>query len=112
MRPVLYQLANRLISSSQTPSFHSADRFHLHLSILRELKLYDEAVKLLDSEIGAHICGSSLVCNEMRRDIYHLKGLLKEEGKKAETLITEKKYGHYSTTLILANTVVLEIAIG
>ncbi|KAK0228730.1 actin cytoskeleton organization protein [Armillaria fumosa] len=91
MRPVLYQLANRLISSSPTPSFHSADRFHLHLSILRELKLYDEAVKLLDSDIGAHICGSSLVCNEMRRDIYRLKGLLKEEGKKAETLITEKK---------------------
>ncbi|KAK0463946.1 actin cytoskeleton organization protein [Desarmillaria tabescens] len=80
-----------LISSSPTPSYHSADRFHLHLSILRELKLYDEAMKLLDSEIGTHICGSSLVCNEMRRDIYRLKGLLKEEGKKAETLITEKK---------------------
>ncbi|KAK0210940.1 actin cytoskeleton organization protein [Desarmillaria ectypa] len=91
MRPVLYQLANRLISSSPTPSFHSADRFHLHLSILHELKLYDEAMKLLDSEIGAHICGSSLVCNEMRREIYRLKGLLKEEGSRAETLITEKK---------------------
>lgn len=92
MRSLLYQLANRLISSSPSPSFNQADRFHLHLSILRELGLYDEASKLLDSDIGKYICSTSLVCNEIRRDICRDRGLLQEEGKRAEELIVEHKF--------------------
>ncbi|KAF8921223.1 N-acetyltransferase B complex non catalytic subunit-domain-containing protein [Mucidula mucida] len=89
MRTMLYQLALRLITSSPNPSFNQADRFHLHLSILRELGSYDDAMKLLDSEIGKYICAASLVCNEVRRDIWRANGLLQEEGKRAETLIVE-----------------------
>ncbi|KAJ6630878.1 actin cytoskeleton organization protein [Mycena sp. CBHHK59/15] len=90
MRTLLYKLAHRLVTSSPTPSYVNADRFHLHLSILRELELFDEAQTLLESDIGQSICSASLSCNEIRRDIWRLRGLLKEEGIKAEQRITEK----------------------
>ncbi|KAJ6572909.1 N-acetyltransferase B complex non catalytic subunit-domain-containing protein [Mycena sp. CBHHK59/15] len=90
MRKLLYKLAHRLVTSSPTPSYVNADRFHLHLSILRELELFDEAQTLLESDIGQSICSASLSCNEIRRDIWRLRGLLKEEGIKAEQRITEK----------------------
>lgn len=91
MRGLLYKLAHRLISSSSSPTHLSSDRFHLHISILRELELYDEAYALLDSDIGKQICSTNLLCNEVRRDIWRLKGLFKEEGAMAERKI-EKKY--------------------
>ncbi|KAJ7709829.1 actin cytoskeleton organization protein [Mycena rosella] len=90
MRSLLYQLAHRLVTSSPTPSYVNADRFHLHLSILRELKLFDEARTLLESDIGKSICSASLACNELRRDIWRLQGLLEDEGTKAELRITEQ----------------------
>ena len=92
MRPLLYQIAHRLISSSPSPSFQSADRFYLHLTILRELGMYEDALKLLGSEIGEYLCATSLVCNEVRREIWRAKGLIKEEGKRAEILIIEQKF--------------------
>lgn len=91
MRTLLYKLAHRLITSSPSPSHLSPDRFHLHISILRELGLYDEAHSLLDSDIGQQICSTSLLCNEVRRDIWRLKGLWKEEGVRAEVRISDKK---------------------
>jgi N-terminal acetyltransferase B complex non-catalytic subunit len=91
MRTLLYKLAHRLVTSSPTPSYVNADRFHLHLSILRELELFDEARKLLESDIGRSICSASLSCNEIRRDIWRLQGLLEDEGTKAELRITEQK---------------------
>lgn len=91
MRLVLFKLAHRLVTSSPTPSYHNADRFHLHLSILRELSLFDEAYTLLDSDVGKVICSTNLYCNELRREIWKQKGLLKEEGDRAEGLISDKK---------------------
>lgn len=91
MRTILYKLAHRLLSSCQSPSTLSPDRLHLHISILKELELYDEAEALLDSDIGKQICATSLLCNEVRRDIWRLKGLWKEEGALAEKRIIEKK---------------------
>jgi N-terminal acetyltransferase B complex non-catalytic subunit len=91
MRTLLYKLAHRLISSTPSPSHLSPDRFHLHISILRELELYDEARTLLDSDVGKQICSTSLLCNEVRRDIWRLKGLWKEEGVRAEERILEHK---------------------
>ncbi|KAJ6596969.1 actin cytoskeleton organization protein [Mycena vulgaris] len=90
MRSLLYKLAHRLVTSSPTPSYVNADRFHLHLSILRELELFDEARTLLESDIGKNICSASLSCNELRRDIWRLHGLLEDEGRKAELRITEQ----------------------
>ncbi|KAF7363508.1 Actin cytoskeleton organization protein [Mycena sanguinolenta] len=90
MRTLLYNLAHRHVTSSPTPSYVNADRFHLHLSILRELELFDEARTLLDSDIGKSICAASLSCNEIRRDIWRRQGLLEEEGTKAELRIMEQ----------------------
>lgn len=92
MRTLLYKLAHRLVTSSPTPSYVNADRFHLHLSILRELELFDEARTLLESDIGKNICAASLSCNEIRRDIWRRQGLLEDEGTKAELRITEQKF--------------------
>ncbi|RDB21137.1 N-alpha-acetyltransferase 25, NatB auxiliary subunit [Hypsizygus marmoreus] len=91
MRTLLYKLAHRLTTSSPTPSYQNTDRFHLHLSILRELELYGDAHKLLDSDVGKAICATSLSCNELRRDIWRLRGLSKEEGELAEARIVDKK---------------------
>ncbi|KAF8965269.1 actin cytoskeleton organization protein [Flammula alnicola] len=91
MRPILYKLAHRLLSSSPTPSYVSADRFHLHLSILHELDLFEEAEKLLDSDVGKSICATNLSCNEVRRDIWLRQGRTEQEGERAKNLIVEKK---------------------
>ena len=91
MRPILYKLAHRLLTSSPTPSYLNADRFYLHLSILLELEIYDEADKLLDSEVGKSICATSLSCNELRREIWRRQGRAAQEAERAEKLILEKK---------------------
>lgn len=91
MREVLFKLAHRLILSSNTPSFVNADRFYLHLLILRELELYDEACELLERTPGKTLCSISLACDEIRREIWELKGLRKEEGERAARLIAEEK---------------------
>ena len=91
MRPILLKLAHRLITSSPTPSYIFPERFHLHLSILFDLELWDEADKLIDSDVGKNICAMSLSCNEFRRTIWHKQGRLQQEGERAETVIVDKK---------------------
>ncbi|KAG6845343.1 hypothetical protein H0H87_010800 [Tephrocybe sp. NHM501043] len=91
MKTILYKLAHRLITSSPTPSYQNTDRFHLHLSILKELELYDDAHKLLDSEIGKAVCSTSLSCNEIRRDIWRSRGMVKDEGELATHRILHLK---------------------
>ncbi|KAL4251731.1 MDM20/NAA25 family protein [Abortiporus biennis] len=91
LQPVLLKLAQRLIETTSVPSYSSPDRLYVHILVLRELKLYDEALALLTTEIGQAICETSLVCEELRRDLIHLKGLIKEEGDRAEQRIVEKK---------------------
>ncbi|KAJ7063373.1 actin cytoskeleton organization protein [Mycena amicta] len=90
MRVLLFKLAHRLVTSSPTPPYVNADRFHLHLVIVRELRLLDEARTLLESDVGRGICAASLACNEVRRDIWRMNGLYQEEGAKAESRITEQ----------------------
>lgn len=91
MRPILLKLAHRLITSSPTPSYIHPERFHLHLSILFDLEIWDEADRLIDSEVGKTICATSLSCNEVRRAIWSKQGRLKEEGERAEKAIVDKK---------------------
>lgn len=92
LRPVLFKLAHRLISSAQTPSFYSSDRFYVHLTILKELELWDDATALLSSEIGQTICNTNLTIDELRREIWKAKGGVKEEGERAQQRIQEKEY--------------------
>ncbi|KDQ60955.1 hypothetical protein JAAARDRAFT_31952 [Jaapia argillacea MUCL 33604] len=91
MRTLLYKLAHRLVTSSPTPSYVSADRFYLHLVILRELQLFDEANTLLESDVGKSICATSLLCDELRREIWRMRGLFQEEGQRARQRIIESK---------------------
>ena len=91
LRPVVLKLAHRLLTQSPTPSCYHPDRFHLHLTVLKELGLYDEAYEMLEQDTGKLLCGLSLVCEELRREIWKLKGLTKEEGERAEKRILEAK---------------------
>lgn len=61
----------------------------MHINILKELGLYDEANTLLESEVGKTICATSLACSQTRRDIWRQQGLFKEEGKRAQDRISE-----------------------
>lgn len=92
MRPILFKLAHRLITSSPTPSYVNADRFHLHLTILLELELYEEADKLLESDIGKNICSTNLSCNELRREIMARQDRAQQEAERAKKLILEEKW--------------------
>jgi N-terminal acetyltransferase B complex non-catalytic subunit len=90
MRTLLYKLAHRHVTSCPSPPYVGVDRFHLHLIILQELQLWDEANTLLESDIGKSICSASVVCNEARREIWRKRGLYKEEGEYAQEKIKNK----------------------
>jgi len=87
MKTLLYKLAHRLITSSPSPSYLTVDRFHMHISILKELELYDEANSLLETDIGKTICSTSLACDQTRREIWRGKCLFGEEGQRAQQKI-------------------------
>ncbi|CAL1704660.1 unnamed protein product [Somion occarium] len=110
LRPVLLKLALRLISSGNTPSYFNPDRFYVHLLILRELEMYDDAATLLNHEIGQKICETSLVCDEIRRDIMKLKGACKQEGEQAKVKILEKKDRNWLEFLSLLDATFWDIA--
>ncbi|KAF9464770.1 N-acetyltransferase B complex non catalytic subunit-domain-containing protein [Collybia nuda] len=103
MRMLLYKLAHRLLTSSPTPSYLNADRFHLHIFILRELELFDEARKLLDSDVGKTICATNLSCDELRRDIWQRCGMIKEEGERAQMRIVEDQNRNWLEFLSVLN---------
>ena len=90
MRPVLFKLSHRLLSSTILPSHLSADRFYLHLSILKELELWDDAHQLLITTAGSAICETSLIVDEIRREVWKQKGLWEEVKQIAQRRITEK----------------------
>ncbi|OCH92238.1 hypothetical protein OBBRIDRAFT_791472 [Obba rivulosa] len=110
LRTVLLKLAHRLISSASTPSYYSADRFHLHLTILRDLGLYDEACQMLDSDAGKTVCSASLSCDELRREIWKLKGLTKEEGERAQKRIVEAKDRNWLEFLAVLDAAFADVA--
>ena len=90
MRPVLFKLSHRLLSSTIIPSHVSADRFYLHLTILKELELWDDAHQLLATIPGTAICETSLIVDEIRREIWKRKGLWEEEKQIALRRIAER----------------------
>lgn len=90
-RTILYKLAHRVLESAPAPAHASADRMYLHLTIMHELGLYDDALKLLESDEGKNLVKTSLVVEELRREIVKQKGLWEEEGIRAEGRIVEQK---------------------
>ncbi|KAG6917964.1 hypothetical protein DXG01_017148 [Tephrocybe rancida] len=65
------------------------DRYLYWSVISAVLQLYDDAHKLLDSDVGRAICSTSLSCNEIRRDIWRLRGMTRDEGKLATSRIVK-----------------------
>ena len=59
--------------------------------MLKELKLYDEAYEMVESDAGKIICANNLACEELRREIWKLQGLVKEAGERGEKRILEAK---------------------
>lgn len=64
----------------------------MHVLILRELEMFDEAHSLMSSATGQVVCQTSLVVDELRRDILRHKGQVKEEGVRATGRILDRGY--------------------
>ncbi|EIN07294.1 actin cytoskeleton organization protein [Punctularia strigosozonata HHB-11173 SS5] len=90
MRGLLYELARRVLAPNTALSCLLADRFYLHLTVLRELKAWDEAQSMLDTELGKNICNTSLHCDALRREIAQERGSWIEEGELAKQRIADQ----------------------
>lgn len=77
--PILLTLALRMMSTSPVPSFVTPDHFYLHLTILKSLDMIDQAYELVTSDRGKRLCDTSLVVEELRRDIFRAKNACREE---------------------------------
>lgn len=93
MRPVLQKLALRLLGGAEVPAHASADRLHVHLSVLKTLGMHEEAAALLDSEEGKAVAKTSLVVDELRREIVQARSDFEAEGVRARARIVDEKCG-------------------
>lgn len=92
MQSILFKLAHRLLTASPNLSFMTADRLYFHLSVLKELELWEEVDALMESKVGKMISSTSLVCEEIRREIAQARGLWVEEGERAKEQILDKRF--------------------
>ncbi|EPQ58725.1 hypothetical protein GLOTRDRAFT_13884, partial [Gloeophyllum trabeum ATCC 11539] len=91
MKGLLHKLAHSKLMTSPTPAYVMPDRLYLHLTVLRELGMFDDAQKVLDHETGRNMYNASLVVDELRRELWRLSGRWTQERELAEHRITEKK---------------------
>jgi N-terminal acetyltransferase B complex non-catalytic subunit len=91
MRDILLKLAQRLITACWKQVEVHPDRLHLHISILQQLGLYEDARELLDTESGRFLCARNLSCDHLRREVMKAGGWQMEEGGIAEQRIVEKR---------------------
>lgn len=99
--PILLNLALRMITSSPIPSYVSPDHFYLHLTILKTLDKLDEAYELIQSDRGKRLCETSLVVDELRREIFQAKGACKEEAVLCGERLSRKGDRNWITFLSL-----------
>jgi len=78
---LLLNLALRLLTTSPLPSHISPDHFYLHLVILKSLNRIQEGFELVTNPNGTQLCATSLVLDELRRDIFMAHGAFQEEIK-------------------------------
>lgn len=83
MRPVLQKLAQRLLEGCKIPPHGSADRLHVHLTVLKTLGMYDQAAALLDTEEGKAVAKTSLIVDEVRRELVQARRDFEAEGIRA-----------------------------
>ncbi|KAH9996784.1 actin cytoskeleton organization protein [Russula vinacea] len=91
MRDILLKLAQRLITACWKQVEVHPDRLHLHISILQQLGLYEDARELLNTESGRFLCARNLSCDHLRREVMKAGGWQTEEGGLAEQRIVEKR---------------------
>ncbi|KAG8881321.1 hypothetical protein FRB97_009663 [Tulasnella sp. 331] len=97
--PMLLTLALRLIQNSPIPSHISPDYFWLHLTILKSMDKIEDAFELITSEKGRKLCEASLLVEELRRDIFKMKGAYQQE---AEICSGRLKQGDRNWTTFLS----------
>jgi N-terminal acetyltransferase B complex non-catalytic subunit len=96
MRPILIQLAYRLMKSKDVHDIcQNQDRFHLWLTILLEADFLEEAEALVNSDLGKIACDASLSCDELRRTVMQKCGKWEQEGKLARERIQERRSGGF-----------------
>ena len=89
--PILLTLALRMIATSPVPSFVSPDHFYLHLTILKSLDMIEQAYDLVQTDRGKRLCETSLVVDELRRDIFQAKNACREEAILCGERLSKKK---------------------
>ncbi|KAI5121380.1 hypothetical protein M0805_001193 [Coniferiporia weirii] len=89
MRAVLQKLAHRMLQGVEVPPHATADRLHVHISVLKALSLYDDAAKLLESDEGRAVAKTSLIIDELRREVVKARGDFEAEGARARVKIVE-----------------------
>ncbi|OCB92030.1 actin cytoskeleton organization protein [Sanghuangporus baumii] len=89
MRPVLQRLAHRLLEGAKIPPHASADRLHVHLTVLKTLGMHDDAAALVDTEEGKAVAKTSLIVDEVRRELVQARRDFPAEGKRATQKIEE-----------------------
>ncbi|KAL5489723.1 MDM20 [Sanghuangporus weigelae] len=89
MRPVLQKLAHRLLEGAKLPPHASADRLHVHLTVLKTLGMHDDAAALVDTEEGKAVAKTSLIVDEVRRELVQARRDFPAEGKRATQKIEE-----------------------
>ncbi|KIO20263.1 hypothetical protein M407DRAFT_30110 [Tulasnella calospora MUT 4182] len=99
--PILLNLALRMVTSSPIPSYVSPDHFYLHLTILKTLDKLDEAYEHIQSERGKRLCETSLVVDELRREIFLAKGACREEAVLCGERLSKKGDRNWITFLSL-----------
>ena len=87
MRPVLQKLAQRLLEGCKIPPHGSADRMHVHLTVLKTLGMHDKAAALLDTDEGKAVAKTSLVVDEVRRELVQARRDFEAEGARAREKI-------------------------
>ncbi|KAH8113707.1 hypothetical protein DFH11DRAFT_1878384 [Phellopilus nigrolimitatus] len=69
-------------SALSSAPYATADHLHVHISVLIALGMNDETALLLDSGEGRAIARTSLVVDELRRDLICARGNSAAEGKR------------------------------
>ena len=108
MREILYKLAHRVISTAWKSTEPSAERLYLYLRVLRELKLHEEALELIRSDVGKILCVRSLACDEMRRFILQDSGALAEASETGKKRIAD---GYVVFSTVIAQLLIASTAI-
>ncbi|KAH8104393.1 hypothetical protein DFH11DRAFT_1550937 [Phellopilus nigrolimitatus] len=97
-------LSHRLLDTVIVPPYATADRLHVHISVLTAFSMDDEAAALIDSKDGRAIAMTSLVVDELRRDDVHARRNFAAEGERARAKLVENDHNWLEFLAVLDGT--------